>query len=75
MLQRSSDVQSLLRKSSALFGSCVTKALDVGSSSDRSPSAGAMKTKRPRIATGLKGAKNATDGWSSCKDNIDLDSV
>lgn len=75
LLRHSSDAQSSLRKNSVLFSSCVTKALDVGSSNSKSPSVSAKKIKRPRKASGLKGAKKTADGPSSSNDNIVVDSV
>lgn len=51
------------------------KTIDVGSSSWRSPSAGANETKRPQKASSLKSAKNPTEVLSSGINNIGVDSV
>lgn len=48
LLRQSTNVQGFLDKSSALFSSRVTQALDVGKNSGKISSAGAKKTKKRR---------------------------
>lgn len=69
------DVQSFPGKSPGASKSCVANVLDVGSSSSssKSPSAGVMKAKGTCRLVGLKSAKKPTEGFSSGKDNINLD--
>lgn len=57
LLRQFSDVQSSLEKSSALSSSRVAKELDVGSRSNKSPSVRSEKGRKPRKASGSKGAK------------------
>lgn len=72
MPRRFLNVQSSLGKSLALFIGFVTKALDMGSNSVKSPFTGAKKAKRPRKGSG---SKQRTEGPSSGNDNIDFGSV
>lgn len=72
--RQSSDVQSFLGKSSALFSGRVAKALDVGSTSSKSPSADTEKARKQRKAWGSMGAKKPTEGPSSGNKNIDINS-
>lgn len=71
-LHRSLDVNSSLRKMSALCISQVAKAFDLGSSSSRSPSVRRMKAKKPCEALSSKGTKKPAEGLMSDKDDIDF---
>lgn len=73
MLRRSSDVQSSLGKSSALFSARVEMALDVGSG--MSPSASAKKVSKARKESGPKGAKKRTEGPSSSNNSKNVSLV
>lgn len=75
LLRQFSDVQRFRGKSSALFRGPVVKVLDAGSSSTRSTSVGAEKSKRPRKAAGLKGGMKPAEVPSIGKNNINVDLV
>lgn len=53
----------------------MTKALGVGRSSRKNPSAVAKQTKRPREASGWKDAKMPTECPSSSNENINVNLV
>lgn len=74
-MRRASDLWSSLGKSSALISRCVANALNVGSSSSKSPSVCSKKAKKPRRASGSKGEKKAAEGPSRDNANIDVNRV
>lgn len=72
-LRRSFDVQSSLGKRSLLFSSRVDRALNVGSSSNKSPLIGMKNVVKPRKASESKSVKKAFEGLSGDNDSIDGD--
>lgn len=68
-------MRSSLGKTSALFSSCVTKTLDVCTSSSKSPSVGPKKSEIPHIASGWEEGKKPNEDPSSGNENIDAESV
>lgn len=68
-------MQISLIKSPGLSKSRVTKALDVGNSSRKSPSVGAKKLEERPKSSGPKAANKPDEVPSSGNDNIDVDSV
>lgn len=75
MLHRSSDVQSSQGKHSTVCSSRVARALDVARSTNKSPSVGINNFRKPRKASGLKGATKPSEGPSSRNNNVDVNSL
>lgn len=74
MLRQSSDVQSSLGKSSALFSSRVTKPVDVGNINSKRPSVGA-KMAKPRNESSSKGLRKPAEDVTCDNDNTDVNPV